>query len=136
MNARDLGYIAVSTAVLCVSAWLSFPLGGIPFTMQIFVLCALSCLLGWKRGALSTLAYLLLLDLLDLLYSIGYLVTCKYLYLLHYRYFLLLCLVRSDISRCLALLKHILRSLIPSLCLSGFPWIRIRRLLYRRVSLL
>ena len=136
MNARDLGYIAVSTAFLCVSAWLSFPLGGIPFTMQIFVLCALSCLLGWKRGALSTLAYLLLLDLLDLLYSIGYLVTCKYLYLLHYRYFLLLCLVRSDISRCLALLKHILRSLIPSLCLSGFPWIRIRRLLYRRVSLL
>ena len=60
MNARDLGYIAVSTAFLCVSAWLSFSLGGIPFTMQIFVLCALSCLLGWKRGALSTLAYLLL----------------------------------------------------------------------------
>lgn len=60
MNARDLGYTAVSTAFLCVSAWLSIPFGGIPFTMQIFVLCAFSALLGWKRAALATLAYLLL----------------------------------------------------------------------------
>ena len=60
MNARDLGYIAVSTAFLCVSAWLSIPFGGIPFTLQIFVLCVFSGLLGCKRAALATLAYLLL----------------------------------------------------------------------------
>jgi biotin transport system substrate-specific component len=60
MNARDLGYIAVSTAFLCVSAWLMIPFGGIPFTMQIFVLCTFSALLGVKRAMLATLAYLLL----------------------------------------------------------------------------
>ena len=60
MNARDLGYIAVSTAFLCVSAWLMIPFGGIPFTMQIFVLCTFSALLGVKRAMLATFAYLLL----------------------------------------------------------------------------
>lgn len=60
MNARDLGYIAVSTALLSVSAWVAIPIGGVPFTLQILVLCLTAGLLGWKRAVLSTLAYLLL----------------------------------------------------------------------------
>ena len=60
MNARDLGYIAVSTAFLSVSAWVAVPVGGIPITLQILVLCLSAVLLGAKRGTLATLAYLLL----------------------------------------------------------------------------
>jgi biotin transport system substrate-specific component len=60
MNARNLGYIAVSTALLCVSAWVAIPLGGIPFTLQTLVLCLSAGLLGAKRGILAVLAYLLL----------------------------------------------------------------------------
>ena len=60
MNARDVGYIAVSTALLCVSAWAAIPLGGIPFTLQTLVLCLSAGLLGTKRGTLAVLAYLLL----------------------------------------------------------------------------
>lgn len=60
MNARDLGYIAVSTAFLCVSAWVAIPVGGVPVTLQILVLCLMAGLLGWKRTVLTTLAYLLL----------------------------------------------------------------------------
>ena len=60
MNARDLGYIAVSTALLCVSAWVAISVGGVPFTLQTLVLCLTAGLLGCKRAALATLAYLLL----------------------------------------------------------------------------
>jgi biotin transport system substrate-specific component len=60
MKARDLGYIAVSTAILSVSAWVAIPIGGVPFTLQTLVLCLTAGLLGWKRGVLSVLAYLLL----------------------------------------------------------------------------
>ena len=60
MNARDLGYIAVSTALLSVSAWMAIPLGGVPITVQILVLCLTAGLLGAKRAVLATLAYLLL----------------------------------------------------------------------------
>ena len=60
MNARDLGYIAVSTAFLSVSAWVAVPVGGIPITLQTLVLCLSASLLGAKRGMLATLAYLLL----------------------------------------------------------------------------
>ncbi len=60
MNARDLGYIAVSTAFLCVSAWVAVPVGGVPVTLQILVLCLVAGLLGWKRAVLTALAYLLL----------------------------------------------------------------------------
>ena len=60
MNARDLSYIAVSTAFLCVSAWVAIPIAGIPFTLQTLVLCLTAGLLGWKRATIATLAYLFL----------------------------------------------------------------------------
>lgn len=60
MKARELGYIAVSTALFCVSAWIAFPIGGIPVTLQTLTLCLAAGLLGAKRALLATLAYLLL----------------------------------------------------------------------------
>lgn len=60
MNARDLGYIALSAALLSVSAWVAFPVGGVPITLQTLVLCLTSGLLGAKRGGVTALVYLLL----------------------------------------------------------------------------
>ena len=60
MNARDLGYIALSTAMLCVSAWICIPLGSLPVTMQTTAVCLIAGLLGTKRAALAVAAYLLL----------------------------------------------------------------------------
>ena len=60
MNARDLVYIATFSALISVSAWLAFPLGGIPITLQTLVICLTAALLGWKRAVLSVLAYLAL----------------------------------------------------------------------------
>ena len=60
MNARDLGYIALSTAMLCVSAWICIPLGSLPVTMQTTAVCLIAGLLGTKRALLAVAAYLLL----------------------------------------------------------------------------
>lgn len=60
MKTRDLAYIAVCTALHAVSAWLAFPIGAIPVTLQTLVVCLAAGLLGWQRGFLATLAYLLL----------------------------------------------------------------------------
>ena len=60
MKAKDLGYIAVSAALLTVSAWLAVPIGTIPVTLQTATLFLMAGLLGWKRAVLATLAYMLL----------------------------------------------------------------------------
>ena len=60
MNTRDLGYTALSAALLCVSAWIAVPIGGVPITLQTLVLCLSAGLLGAKRATFSVLAYLLL----------------------------------------------------------------------------
>ena len=60
MKAKDLGYIAVSAAILTVSAWIAVPIGSIPITLQTAALFLIAGVLGWKRATLATLAYLLL----------------------------------------------------------------------------
>ena len=60
MNTKNLAYIALFTAVIAVTAWIHFPLGGIPFTLQTLGICLTAGLLGWKRGLIATAAYLLL----------------------------------------------------------------------------
>ena len=60
MKSKDLGYIAVSAALLTVSAWLAVPIGTIPVTLQTATLFLIAGLLGWKRAVLATLAYILL----------------------------------------------------------------------------
>ena len=58
--AKDLAYIGLSVALLAVCAWISVPVGSVPFTLQTFAVAAVGGLLGWKRGTLAVLAYLLL----------------------------------------------------------------------------
>ena len=59
LSVRDLCYIAIGAALIAVCAWLSIPFT-VPFTLQSFAVCLLPALLGWKRGTLSVLIYMLL----------------------------------------------------------------------------
>ncbi len=56
---RDLCYIAIGAALIAVCSWLSIPFT-VPFTLQSFAVCLLAALLGWKRGTLAVLIYMLL----------------------------------------------------------------------------
>ena len=59
LTAADLTYTAIAAALIAVCSWISIP-AAVPFTMQTFgVFFALS-LLGWKRGTLAVLVYVLL----------------------------------------------------------------------------
>ena len=55
-----MAYIALFAAVMAVCAWISVPLGDVPFTLQTFGVFAAVALLGGKRGTLAVLVYLLL----------------------------------------------------------------------------
>lgn len=59
LTTRELAYGAVGVALLSVCSWLSIPTT-VPFTMQTFAVCLLAALFGWKLGALSVAAWLLL----------------------------------------------------------------------------
>ena len=58
-SVRDLCYIAIGAALIAVCSWLSVPFT-VPFTLQSFAVCLLAALLGWKRGVLAVLVYMLL----------------------------------------------------------------------------
>ena len=58
-SVRDLCYIAIGAALIAVCSWLSVPFT-VPFTLQSFAVCFLAALLGWKRGVLAVLVYMLL----------------------------------------------------------------------------
>ena len=60
LSVRDMAYIALFAAVMAVCAWISVPLGDVPFTLQTFGVFAAVALLGGKRGTLAVLVYLLL----------------------------------------------------------------------------
>ena len=60
MKAKDIGYVALATALLAVSAWIAIPVGEIPITLQTATALFLAGFLGWKRAALAILAYILL----------------------------------------------------------------------------
>lgn len=57
----DMVYVAVFTAIIAVLAQISIPLGVIvPFTLQTLGVFLASAMLGWKRGTLSVILYVLL----------------------------------------------------------------------------
>lgn len=61
MSTRDITHIAFFTALLAVMAQISIPMPlGVPITMQTFAVILAGITLGAKKGALSTIAYLLL----------------------------------------------------------------------------
>lgn len=59
-HVRSLAYVALMAALLAVCAWITIPLGPVPFTMQNFGLFAALGLLGGQLGSLTVVVYLLL----------------------------------------------------------------------------
>ena len=60
MKVRNMARCALLTALLCICAWIGFPLGDVSITMQTFGLFLALGLLGGKNGSLVCLLYLLL----------------------------------------------------------------------------
>lgn len=60
MRSSILARCALLAALMCVCAWLSFPVGDITVTAQTFALFLTLCILGGKYGSLVCLVYLLL----------------------------------------------------------------------------
>lgn len=56
---HDLAVIAIMAAVTCILAPLSIPIGPVPISLTNLAVFFSLYLLGWKRGSLSLLVYLL-----------------------------------------------------------------------------
>ena len=56
----SLTYVALMAALMAVCAWITIPVGPVPFTMQTFAVFSALGLLGGKRGTLAVGIYLLL----------------------------------------------------------------------------
>lgn len=56
----DLVYIAMFTALIAVCSQISIPLGPVPFTLQTLAVYIAAAMLGWKRGTISVLVYILI----------------------------------------------------------------------------
>ncbi len=59
MRIRDVTYIAVSAALICVCSWIFVP-APVPFTLQTFGIFFVIGFLGGKRGFIAVLVYLLI----------------------------------------------------------------------------
>jgi biotin transport system substrate-specific component len=60
LTTRELAVAALFTALLAVSAFISIPIGSVPFTLQVFVVLLAGMVLGPRLGVLAVLAYLVL----------------------------------------------------------------------------
>ncbi len=58
--AREIAYIGLAVAVITVCAWISLPVGPIPFTLQTLAVALAGGLLGWKRGTAAVAVYILM----------------------------------------------------------------------------
>ena len=56
----DLVFVALFAAVMTVCAQIQVPFGEVPFTLQTLGVFIAASLLGWKRGTLSVIVYVLL----------------------------------------------------------------------------
>ncbi len=56
----NMVYTAMLTAIICVCSVISIPVGDVPITLQTFAVCAAAGMLGWKRGTISVIIYILL----------------------------------------------------------------------------
>jgi len=54
---QDIAKVAMCTAILAVSAWLTVPFV-INFTMQTFAVFTISSIFGWKKSCISILLYI------------------------------------------------------------------------------
>ncbi|MBQ3284806.1 MAG: biotin transporter BioY [Ruminococcus sp.] len=59
-SVKDMAYVALFAALIAVCSIISIPVGTVPVTLQTFGVCLCAAMLGWKRGTLSVLIYILL----------------------------------------------------------------------------
>ncbi len=59
-TAKEICYVAVAVALLTVSAWISLPVGEIPFTLQTLGVNLVAGILGRKKGSLAVVIYICL----------------------------------------------------------------------------
>ena len=52
--------IAICTALICICAWITIPLFGVPFTLQTFAICLAIFLIGPNKGAIAVGLYLII----------------------------------------------------------------------------
>lgn len=57
---KSMVFVALMAAFLCIFSPISIPLPLVPITLQTFGVFLASALLGWKRGTVAVLIYLLL----------------------------------------------------------------------------
>ena len=61
LSIREICYIAIFTALICIMAQIAIPLpGGVPLTLQTLAVPLAGIVLGARRGTVSTLVYVLL----------------------------------------------------------------------------
>ena len=57
-TARDIAYIALSVSLITVCAWITIPIGAVPFTLQTLAVALVGAVLGWKRGCAAVFVYI------------------------------------------------------------------------------
>ncbi|MGN0771960.1 MAG: biotin transporter BioY [Christensenellales bacterium] len=60
MTTKNIASVGLMSAVMCILGPLSLPIGLVPITLGTFGIYLTCYLLGWKKGVLCTLIYLLL----------------------------------------------------------------------------
>ena len=60
LTAYELTHIALAVALLTVCAWIAFPVGDIPVTLQTFAVFVIAGLLGAKQGLMALTVYVLM----------------------------------------------------------------------------
>jgi biotin transport system substrate-specific component len=59
LTTRDFTLAALMAALTAIGAFITVPLGPVPFTLQPFFVMLTGLVLGWRLGALSMITYLL-----------------------------------------------------------------------------
>ena len=60
MKTKDMTLVAVMAALICVAGPLSIAIGPIPLSLASFAVYLAGAILGWKKGTLAVLIYLLI----------------------------------------------------------------------------
>lgn len=57
----DIAYVGVAAALIAICSWISIPLpSGVPVTLQTMGICLVCTILGFKKGTISTIVYILI----------------------------------------------------------------------------
>lgn len=60
LSVRNIVLIAIAVSLITICTWITIPIGPVSFTLQIFAICVISGLLGFKRGFVALISYIIL----------------------------------------------------------------------------